>query len=1020
MENNDKNLDETKIFKPINDTADDTLEIPSFGKKQDLEATKVIQLDQEELVDNGSENLKAAEAELNELLQQQEGNNQGGNGDDDSNMAKKKKGKRSGHEKFNIFLMVSTSLMVVGIIMAATLWLILTAGKPELDMDALANLNGSTLLDKDGELFFDLSSLSGDGATFDDIGFDNISQNVVDAFISIEDARFFKHKGFDVPRFTKSIFKNIKDRDFTQGGSTITMQLVKTSYLTADKDVSRKAREISLSLELEKKISKEDIFEYYVNKINYGAGNSRGLESAAKYYFDKSAAELTISESALLAGVINAPFAYSPLRNLELSYIRRDRVIDLMAYHGYISEHEAKLAKAVKIENQLTNESSAKVTITDNPYIDYANAVVDEIQDVLDIDILVTPITIHTNMDPAMQETVSKIQKEESFTYPDAYIQSGIVLGDNNTGEVVAIGAGRQTDEEFGIRGFNRATDMFQQPGSVTKPLLSYALAFEHLGWATSHVVEDKPVQYAGTDKYLGNADGLYRGEVRLKDAVASSLNTPAYLALLDVEDKIGRDRVAKYLEESLNFSRVTPELYDTQYSIGGSSFLISPLELFGAQAVMMNGGYYIKPHLVNQVVTSDGKVIKDEFEVEKTKVISEETTYLVSELENYNVNAGIINRMEVLAGKSYPVYAKTGTTDYGDTAVHLGIPVGAGKDQWMMASSRNYTSIVWMGYDKPEAGKETYWTNVKYNSNPLGYMNNILLDAVHEGKENPGSVERPSGIADITHVLSTFPYANPVPNMDDQYITSGLINRKFLNLVDLDNAGIAIEKLDSFAADLSADGQDKILTIKWSDYPDDGAVKGASYDISLGAISATGTRLFDPSWIFGPVKYHATVYVDGKEVDSITSESSTATKTLSVPNGSTVKVCGYYANNSQEGPETCVDVTNPTTDQLVQIPQFNTKEDINTFIAKYNLNSSLWKTGDPTPTTDPALVGTVAFVHYNGVPITGFEYTNEQLKTMSFTISFYELQKEEPEKPEGGRDGRQAYLDHRLRLLKS
>lgn len=1003
MEKNDKNLDETKIFKPVDSNeVDNTLEIPSFNKKENLEETKLLQMDDEELVDNSSDNLKAAEEELNQLLQQQEQSANGnGNGDDDSNMAKKKK-KRSALEKYNIFLLTMTSLAIIGLIGAMSVWMILTKDRPDLDVDALANLNGAILLDKNGEEFFDLSVFSGEeGASYNDIHFDAMSQNLVDAFISIEDSRFFKHKGFDVPRFTKAFFINLVNRGNSQGGSTLTMQLIKTSHLTADKNYSRKAQEISLALELDRKISKEETFEYYVNKINYGAGNSRGLESAARYYFDKSATELTISESALLAGVINAPGAYSPLQDLETATKRRDIVIDLMVYHGYISEYEAKLAKAVKIVDQLSDESSSKVTSTANPYIDYVNAVIDEVKDVLDLDILTVPVTIHTNMDPDIQETVSAIQEEEIFTYPDPWIQSGIAVGDNDTGEVVALGAGRDAQDSLGLLGFNRATDMYQQPGSVTKPLLSYALAFEHLGWATSHVVEDKPVRYAGTSHYLGNADGMYRGEVRLKEAVANSLNTPAYLALLDVEDKIGRNRVAEYLQDSLNFSKVNQDNYDTQYSIGGSSFLISPLELFGAQAVMMNGGYYIKPHTVKSVEMADGKVITDEFEVEKTKVISEETAYLVSELENYNVNAGIINRMEVLAGKAYPVYAKTGTTDYGDKQMHLGIPNGAGKDQWMMASSRKYTSVVWMGWDKPEAGKDTYWTNEKYNANALGWMNNIILDALHDGKENPGYVERPAGVADITHVLSTFPYANPIPDMDEQYITSGLINRKFLNLVDLDNAGISIEKLDSFSAEMTLSGQDKQLSITWSEYPDDGAVKGETYDISLDGISATGKRLFDPSWIFGPVKYHATIYVDGKEYDKVVSESPSHQQALQVPNGAKVRVCGYYANSKQEGPETCVDVTNPQVDELVRIPQFNTKEDINAFIDKYDLNAGLWKTVDATKTNDPLLEGKVAYVHYNGVPVTGFEYTTEQLEKMTFTVSYYEYEKDNTEDPD-------------------
>lgn len=980
--NNDNNLDETKIFK-ANDSSDenidDTLNIP-FVKKQKNSVEDTIKLDKEELVDDGLDNIKAVEKELDEVLKAQNG----GNG---NNMAKKNKKKLSWLGKFNVFLLVMVFFMMVGFLGAGAFWLKLSAGTPELNMAVLNNETSSVLLDKDGNQFFDLGMYTEGGATYKDISYDQMSHNSIDAFLAIEDSRFFKHKGFDIPRFTKALIENLRAGSFAQGGSTITMQLIKTSHLTSAKNIERKAQEINLALELDKKIGKDKIFEYYVNKINYGAANSRGLESAAQYYFNKSASELNISESAILAGVINRPNAFDPVNNLDKAYIRRDRVIDLMVYHGYIDQEEADLAKAIKIENQLSNESSQELSTTDNPYIDYVNAVIDEVFDRLGIDVVATPLTIYTHMDPKIQEDVAAIQNSEGFQYPDPYMQSAIAIGDNETGALLALGAGRDSQV---VKGRNRATRMFQQPGSVTKPLLSYALAFEHLGYATSHVVEDRPIQYAGTNHILGNADGIYRGEMTLKEAVSRSINTPAYATLMAVEQEISRGAVADHLHDNLGFTKVNRENYNTQYAIGGSTFQISPAELFGAQAVMMNGGYYTKPHTVDYVETADNEIIKEEFDYEKTKVISEETAYLVSVLEANNVSDGIINRMEVLGGRPYKVYAKTGTTDYGKHGLEYGIPVSAGKDQWMYASSKAYTSVVWMGWDKPEAGKETWWTNAKYNMNPLGMINKRLLNTIHAGKENPGNVQRPAGISDITHVLSTFPYANPIEDIDEKYITRGEINSKYLKLVDLDNIEIDVETVEKFDADISVVGNEKNITMTWSEYPADGAIKSETYDISLGSIRATGKRLFHPSWVFGPVQYKATIYVDGEILEEISSEENTFSQGFKIEDDLPIKVCGYYGNNKQNGNETCISLENPKGNDKIPIPIFKSKEEVESFFNELKIKINEWFTGPPVGTSNSNLVGQIASLKVKGQDILGREVERKQLDNANLFVSYY------------------------------
>ena len=227
-------------------------------------------------------------------------------------------------------------------------------------------------------------------------------------------------------------------------------------------------------------------------------------------------------------------------------------------------------------------------------------------------------------MDTKTQKVMDSIQQgdEESILFPDDLMEIGTISINNQTGEIVAIGGGRN----YGRGGsmlLNHATEQYKQPGSSVKTILSYALAFEYLGWSTSHVVEDKPMVYAGTDKVIRNANGQYVGQITLKDAVSRSLNTPAIATLQEIFDTIGRDKVVEYLQ-SLGFSCVknNPELVDIQYAIGGSNFTVSAKELAAAHSIIMNGGYYIEPHTIKRIEFNNGDA-PVEPTYAKTKVLS-------------------------------------------------------------------------------------------------------------------------------------------------------------------------------------------------------------------------------------------------------------------------------------------------------------------------------------------------------------------------------------------------------------
>ncbi len=669
---------------------------------------------------------------------------------------------------------------------------------PEISLSDFEGLESSQVYDKDGNLITELGAYLRENITYDDM-----PASLVDAFVAIEDSRFFEHPGFDVPRFAKAALENLKSKSFGQGGSTFTMQLVKNTYFQVDdlenstiaeKSVDRKVQEIWTALKLETLIDKKQIFQLYLNKLNFG-GNIRGVQKAAQYYFGKNANDLSLSESALLAGIINRPNAYNPYENLDYATNRRNTVLDMMVYHGYISELEADLAKSIRVEDLLVGEDYT-ISESGGPYQAYVDAVIEEVKQITGKDPALTPMKVYTNMDRTVQEQIDAIQNGENIEYPDELMQIAIVSMDNQTGEIRGLGGGRNYS---GARLLNRAISQFKQPGSAVKPFLSYALAFEHLGWATDHVITDRPIVYRGTKKVINNFDGQYRGDVTLQQAVGQSLNTPAIQTLQEVIDTIGRSKVIDYLQ-SLGFSRVDNDHFDTGYAIGGSSFEASATEMASAHAAMVNGGRYVEPHTVSRIEFSDGS---EDYVADPAgkQVISEEAAYMASTLMQYCVEGPYFNYMQVLK-RSYPVYAKTGTTDWGKDGLRFGIPEGAAKDKWMIASTSQTTNVVWVGYDKGVKDEKTYFDNEKSRKNIPGQICELLLDANYDEKNPPKALVQPEGVENITHILGTFPYA-AVDGVDPNLSTTGLIKKEFNNLVS--PWGNSEQKLESTVSGYTA-----------------------------------------------------------------------------------------------------------------------------------------------------------------------------------------------------------------------
>ncbi len=793
--------------------------------------------------------------------------------------------------------------------------------EPQLIIDDFFSQESSHIFDRNGTLIADVGTQLRENVTYDEI-----SEAVIDAFLAVEDSRYFEHDGFDLPRFTKSAIDNVmnrlRHRSGLSGGSTFTMQLVKLTYFqndetgqTTNRTLEYKIQQIDLARQLEKESNKKAVFEMYLNKMNFGGtGNIRGIQKAAEYYYGKTAGELNLAEAAMLAGVINAPYTYDPHNFLDNATRRRNTVLDMMLRHGYITEKEYDLAKMIKVEDTLIDPNSGGGETY--AYQSYIDTVIQEAADITGQDPLSVAMDIHTFMDPEVQEVMDDIQagRKEDVTFPDELMEIGIIAENNQNGEVIAIGGGRN----YGRGGsmlLNHATDQYKQPGSSVKPFLDYALAFEYLGWATSHVVTDRPITYQGTNMIIKNANGSYNGQVTLSYAISASLNTPAIQALQDVLNTAGWDTVVQYVN-SLGFSQVNYDNFDIGFAIGGSNFTSSCEELMAAHAILMNGGNYIKPHTIERIEFRSGTGEPLVPYYEPRNVLSPQAAYLAAQLMYTAVHGGVYNYLDILT-RNYATYGKTGTSDWGDEGLQYNIPQGASKDKWMVCDTSEYTICTWVGYEKGVKDKDTYFDRDKSAMNIPGHICSLVLDAIHRDNA-PEELAMPEGISQITHILGTWPYAAVLPDMDPSLVTTGLVKSEFAGLAEPESDE-NIDSLANFTASISGD----TLVLDWTPYPDPDRLIQAdnTMDISLRdaagnvLVEAWGNRLFDWSWVYGPIRYKARIEKNGSLIAELASEDDTFEADASELDSDTeYEACGFYAFDvsDRSSNEVCVKFRTP------------------------------------------------------------------------------------------------------------
>lgn len=602
---------------------------------------------------------------------------------------------------------------------------------PEFKSDLLYRKESSNIYDSKGNL---IATIGTEKRQL--IKYNELPQVLIDAIIATEDSRFFEHDGFDIPRFLKAGMSYVKGVD-GGGASTLTMQLSKNTFTSTETKgfdgIVRKFTDIYMSIfKIEKDYSKEEIIEFYVNAPYLGAG-SYGVEQAAKTYFGKDVTNLNLVEASIIAGMFQAPGEYDPYINPDKTTARKNEVISLMLRHGYITESEANQAKKVKVENIIK-----KADKSINKYQGFVDTVIQEVIDRTGDNPYEVSMDIYTTLMSDKQDVIEDFYK--NWKFKDDKVQVGIGIIDNNTGSIIAVGAGRNKNSAMSL---NYATQIKRHPGSTAKPLFDYGPGIEYKNWSTYTPFIDKPVNYTGGGT-MRNVDGKYQGFLTLEQCLVRSRNTCALQAF----QQLSNSKIDKFVT-SLG---ITPEYLGSSkyineaHSIGGFTG-VSPVQLANAYSAFGNGGYFTEAHSINKIVYKNGS--EDDvvdFNFEKKRVMKDTTAYMISSMLKKVTNSSI--KVE-----GTEISTKTGTSSYdSNTLKKLKLSNNVIQDAWTVTFTKDYSVAIWYGYDN--LTKKTYNTS----SHAWSERTKIQKAIVTKVMEKNSTFNIPSGIVKSKVVVGTNP----------------------------------------------------------------------------------------------------------------------------------------------------------------------------------------------------------------------------------------------------------------------
>lgn len=516
-----------------------------------------------------------------------------------------------------------------------------------------------------------------------------ISPNLINAVISTEDKNFYTHIGISVPRIISSTITNLKEKRIISGASTITQQYIKNAYLTNEKSYKRKTNEIALAIEIEKRYTKDQILEAYLNTILFG-GNIYGINMASLYYFNKKPIDLTVNESAVLAGMIQLPNYYNPFKNFNEVNKRKNLVLKRMLEQDYIKTDEYNQYTSIGVETFINKGFINKHTNYLSPYLDYIYQTIP--YDTGHID------KIHTYLNPLIQKDLYNILTNEYNLFNDDSLNASIVVLDNKTYGILALAGNRSFDQLV----LNYATNVKLQPGSTIKPILDYAPAIEYLNYNPATILIDEPYVYK-TGESLKNYDNNFLGPITLRKALSNSRNIPS----VKLFNEIGHKKAFKFANKlGLN---IPNNIYESD-AIGGGNYNYTLLELANAYQAFANLGYF---KTASSIESINYDIKEFENNSPPTLVMKPTTAFLINTILHDVFKNGNYN-----LSNTY-LMAKTGQTNYDKKTKELyNIPDNATKDSLLIAYTKDITIGIWVGYTKLEKGKylDSYKKNIPKN----------------------------------------------------------------------------------------------------------------------------------------------------------------------------------------------------------------------------------------------------------------------------------------------------------------
>ncbi|CMV19431.1 penicillin-binding protein 1A [Streptococcus pneumoniae] len=581
------------------------------------------------------------------------------------------------------------TLFITAVMLGGGIFLYYVSKAPALSESKLVATTSSKIFDSKNELIADLGSERRVNAQANEIPTD-----LVKAIVSIEDHRFFDHRGVDTIRIIGAFLRNLQNNSL-QGGSTLTQQLIKLTYFstsTSDQTISRKAQEAWLAVQLEQKATKQEILTYYVNKVYMSNGNY-GMQTAAQNYYGKDLRELSLPQLALLAGMPQAPNQYDPYSHPEAALDRRNLVLSEMKGQGYISAEQYEKA----INPPITDGLQSLKSVNSYPaYMDnYLKEVIDQVEQETGYNLLTTGMDVYTNVDQEAQKHLWDIYNSDQYvSYPDDDLQVASTVVDVSNGKVIAqLGARHQASNvSFGT---NQAVETNRDWGSSMKPITDYAPALEYGVYdSTASIVHDVPYNYPGTDTPLYNWDHVYFGNITIQYALQQSRNVTAVETL----NKVGLDRAKTFLNglgidyPSMHYANaISSNTTESNKKYGASSE-----KMAAAYAAFANGGIYHKPMYINKIVFSDGS--EKEFSDAGTRAMKETTAYMMTEMMKTVLTYGT-GRGAYLPW--LPQAGKTGTSNYTDEEIEKYIKNTGyvAPDEMFVGYTRKYSMAVWTGY---------------------------------------------------------------------------------------------------------------------------------------------------------------------------------------------------------------------------------------------------------------------------------------------------------------------------------